>query len=77
METRSSLYVDFILRRNHNRNHISYFPNDSIYETQEPKVDRKSREIFESHVQAGRGLVQSLCKDDILMYREYIRNRCM
>lgn len=58
-------------------NHISYFPNDSIYETQEPKVDRKSREIFESHVQAGRGLVQSLCKDDILMYREYIRNRCM
>lgn len=54
---------------------ISSFSQDNIYEVQPPRVDRKSIEIFHAHIQAGRGNMQPLGKDDFLMYREYIRNR--
>ncbi|KAG9347615.1 hypothetical protein JZ751_005186 [Albula glossodonta] len=56
---------------------VSYFPEDSIYEVQLPKVDKTSRELFESHIQMGQGLVRTLCREDVLMYREYIKNRYM
>uniref|UniRef100_A0A8B9FIR8 FIG4 phosphoinositide 5-phosphatase n=1 Tax=Amazona collaria TaxID=241587 RepID=A0A8B9FIR8_9PSIT len=54
---------------------ISAFSQDNIYEVQPPRADRKSIEIFHAHIQAGRGDMQPLGKDDFLMYREYIRNR--
>jgi len=54
---------------------ISSFSEDNIYEVQPPRADRKSIEIFHAHIQAGRGNMQPLGKDDFLMYREYIRNR--
>uniref|UniRef100_A0A8C0HGT4 FIG4 phosphoinositide 5-phosphatase n=1 Tax=Chelonoidis abingdonii TaxID=106734 RepID=A0A8C0HGT4_CHEAB len=57
--------------------HISSFSQDNIYEVQPPKVDKKSIDIFHAHIQAGRGTMQPLIKEDILMYREYIRNRYM
>ncbi|XP_077669057.1 polyphosphoinositide phosphatase isoform X4 [Eretmochelys imbricata] len=57
--------------------HISSFSQDNIYEVQPPKVDKKSIDIFHAHIQAGRGIMQPLVKEDILMYREYIRNRYM
>nr|XP_008119240.1 PREDICTED: polyphosphoinositide phosphatase isoform X2 [Anolis carolinensis] len=57
--------------------HISAFSQDNIYEVQPPKVDRKSIEIFHAHIQAAKGIMQPLGKDDILLYREYIRNRYM
>lgn len=56
---------------------VSSFSCDSIYETQPPKVNRKSEIIFESHIQASKGIMQGLGKQDILMYREYIKNRYM
>uniref|UniRef100_A0A8C0AST9 FIG4 phosphoinositide 5-phosphatase n=1 Tax=Buteo japonicus TaxID=224669 RepID=A0A8C0AST9_9AVES len=56
---------------------ISSFSQDNIYEVQPPRSDRKSIEIFHAHIQAGRGNMQPLGKDDFLMYREYIRNRYM
>ncbi|OXB67986.1 hypothetical protein ASZ78_006622 [Callipepla squamata] len=54
---------------------ISSFSQDNIYEVQPPRADRKSIEIFHAHIQAGKGNMQPLGKDDFLMYREYIRNR--
>ncbi|KAH0622211.1 hypothetical protein JD844_024319 [Phrynosoma platyrhinos] len=60
-----------------NLTHISAFSQDNIYEVQPPKVDRKSIEIFHAHIQAAKGIMQPLGKDDILLYREYIRNRYM
>ncbi|XP_015275345.1 PREDICTED: polyphosphoinositide phosphatase-like [Gekko japonicus] len=60
-----------------NLTHISAFSQDNIYEVQPPKVDRKSIEIFHAHIQAGKGIMQPLGKEDFLMYREYIRNRYM
>lgn len=59
------------------RTPISAFSQDNIYEVQPPKVDRKSIEIFHAHIQAGKGIMQPLAKDDILLYREYIRNKYM
>ncbi|RMC13127.1 hypothetical protein DUI87_10658 [Hirundo rustica rustica] len=56
---------------------ISSFSQDNIYEVQPPRADRKSIEIFHAHIQAGRGNMQPLGRDDFLMYREYIRNRYM
>ncbi|XP_068087388.1 polyphosphoinositide phosphatase [Hyperolius riggenbachi] len=56
---------------------ISSFSQDNIYEVTPPKVDRKSMDIFHAHIQAGRGIMQPLEKEDILTYREYIRNRYM
>ncbi|XP_061479575.1 polyphosphoinositide phosphatase isoform X2 [Rhineura floridana] len=60
-----------------NLTHISAFSQDNIYEVQPPKVERKSVEIFHAHIQAGKGIMQPLGKEDILLYREYIRNRYM
>nr|XP_033791998.1 polyphosphoinositide phosphatase [Geotrypetes seraphini]XP_033791999.1 polyphosphoinositide phosphatase [Geotrypetes seraphini] len=60
-----------------NLTHISSFSQDNVYEMQPPKVDRKSIEIFAAHVLASRGIMQPLGKEDILIYREYIRNRYM
>ncbi|XP_039603847.1 polyphosphoinositide phosphatase isoform X1 [Polypterus senegalus] len=57
--------------------YISDFSDDSIYAVQPPAVSRKSTEIFENHIQAGKSLVQSLCKKDVFIYREYIKNRYM
>ncbi|XP_076773190.1 polyphosphoinositide phosphatase isoform X2 [Arvicanthis niloticus] len=54
---------------------ISAFSQDNIYEVQPPRVDRKSTEIFQAHIQAGQGIMQPLSKEDTAMYREYIRNR--
>ncbi|XP_040139136.1 polyphosphoinositide phosphatase isoform X3 [Ictidomys tridecemlineatus] len=54
---------------------ISAFSQDNIYEVQPPKVDRKSTEIFQAHIQASQGIMQPLGKEDTYMYREYIRNR--
>ncbi|KAJ8270612.1 hypothetical protein GJAV_G00117140 [Gymnothorax javanicus] len=56
---------------------VSYFPEDSIYEMQLPKVDKTSRELFESHILTGQGQVRTLCREDMLVYREYIKNRYM
>uniref|UniRef100_W5NKP2 FIG4 phosphoinositide 5-phosphatase n=1 Tax=Lepisosteus oculatus TaxID=7918 RepID=W5NKP2_LEPOC len=56
---------------------VSFFSQDSLYEVQLPKVDKESREIFENHIRVGRGLIQTLCREDVLMYREYIKNRYM
>ncbi|XP_012506587.1 PREDICTED: polyphosphoinositide phosphatase [Propithecus coquereli] len=54
---------------------ISAFSQDNIYEVQPPRVDRKSTEIFQAHIQASQGIMQPLGKEDTSMYREYIRNR--
>uniref|UniRef100_A0A8C1T647 FIG4 phosphoinositide 5-phosphatase n=1 Tax=Cyprinus carpio TaxID=7962 RepID=A0A8C1T647_CYPCA len=48
-----------------------------IYEVSAPEVDVQSRAVFECHVQTGRGWVRTLCHEDVLMYREYIKNRYM
>ncbi|ROL45221.1 Polyphosphoinositide phosphatase [Anabarilius grahami] len=56
---------------------VSSFPSDSMYEVSAPAVDVQSRSVFDCHVQTGRGWVRTLCQEDVLMYREYIRNRCM
>ncbi|KAF6113776.1 FIG4 phosphoinositide 5-phosphatase [Phyllostomus discolor] len=54
---------------------ISAFSQDNIYEVQPPRVDRKSTEIFQAHIQASQGIMQPLGKEDTSVYREYIRNR--
>uniref|UniRef100_A0A8D0ASJ9 FIG4 phosphoinositide 5-phosphatase n=1 Tax=Sander lucioperca TaxID=283035 RepID=A0A8D0ASJ9_SANLU len=59
------------------REPVSCFPEDSIYGVSPPQVDRESREEFESHVMTGQGQVRVLCRDDMLMYREYVKNRYM
>uniref|UniRef100_A0A8C8DJY6 FIG4 phosphoinositide 5-phosphatase n=1 Tax=Oryzias sinensis TaxID=183150 RepID=A0A8C8DJY6_9TELE len=59
------------------REPVSQFPEDSIYGVCPPQVDRDSREVFESHVMTGRGHVRVLCREDMLMYREYVKNRYM
>ncbi|XP_059898083.1 polyphosphoinositide phosphatase isoform X1 [Gadus macrocephalus] len=56
---------------------VSLFQVDSVYATAPPKVDPDSREVFEGHVMTGQGQVRSLCREDVLMYREYIKNRYM
>lgn len=59
------------------REPVSCFSEDSIYAVFPPKVDRDSRDEFESHVMTGQGQVRVLCRDDMLMYREYVKNRYM
>uniref|UniRef100_A0AAQ6IFH1 SAC domain-containing protein n=1 Tax=Anabas testudineus TaxID=64144 RepID=A0AAQ6IFH1_ANATE len=59
------------------REPVSCFPEDSIYGVAPPQVNRDSRDVFESHVMAGQGQVRALCRDDTLMYREYVKNRYM
>lgn len=59
------------------RTPVSHFSQDSIYAAQPPSVDKASREVFERHIQTGQGLVGTLHRGDVLMYREYIKNRYM
>lgn len=59
------------------REPVSSFPEDSVYAVSLPQVDRDSRDEFESHVMMGQGQVRLLCRDDMLMYREYVKNRYM
>lgn len=59
------------------REPVSCFPEDSIYAVSPPQVDRDNRNVFESHVMTGQGHVRALCRDDMLMYREYVKNRYM
>uniref|UniRef100_A0A8B9J8L5 FIG4 phosphoinositide 5-phosphatase n=1 Tax=Astyanax mexicanus TaxID=7994 RepID=A0A8B9J8L5_ASTMX len=56
---------------------VSSFNADSIYEVLPPRVDKDSRDMFLQHIEAGQGLIGSLCKEDRLIYREYIKNRYM
>ncbi|XP_078069659.1 polyphosphoinositide phosphatase [Mustelus asterias] len=56
---------------------VSLFLQDSIYEMHLIGLDKRSTEIFDSHIQTGKGIIQSLCKDDMMVYREYIKNRYM
>lgn len=56
---------------------VSVFASDSIYEVCAPEVDVQSRNLFETHVQTARGWVRTLGQEDVLMYREYIKNRYM
>lgn len=56
---------------------VSCFSEDSVYAVSPPQVVRDSRDEFESHVMTGQGQVRALCRDDILMYREYVKNRYM
>uniref|UniRef100_A0A4W6DDD6 FIG4 phosphoinositide 5-phosphatase n=1 Tax=Lates calcarifer TaxID=8187 RepID=A0A4W6DDD6_LATCA len=59
------------------REPVSCFTEDSIYAVSPPRVDRDSQDVFESHVMTGQGQVRALCRDDMLMYREYVKNRYM
>uniref|UniRef100_A0A3Q3G5Z7 FIG4 phosphoinositide 5-phosphatase n=1 Tax=Labrus bergylta TaxID=56723 RepID=A0A3Q3G5Z7_9LABR len=59
------------------REPVSCFPGDSIYAVSLPQVDRDSRNEFESNVMTGQGQVRVLCREDMLMYREYVKNRYM
>lgn len=56
---------------------VSSFSGDSVYAVSPPQVDRDTRAELEIHAMAGRGQVRVLCRDDVLMYREYVRNRYM
>ncbi|XP_046877169.1 polyphosphoinositide phosphatase [Hypomesus transpacificus] len=56
---------------------VSRFEEDSIFEVSPPRVDKETCELFESHVMTGHGQVRALCREDVLMYREYIKNRYM
>lgn len=59
------------------REPVSRFSEDSVYAVSLPRVDADSREEFENHVMMGHGQVRPLCRDDMLMYREYVKNRYM
>uniref|UniRef100_A0A3B5A594 FIG4 phosphoinositide 5-phosphatase n=1 Tax=Stegastes partitus TaxID=144197 RepID=A0A3B5A594_9TELE len=59
------------------REPVSCFPEDSVYAVCPPQVDRNSHDVFESHVMMGQGQVRALCREDTLMYREYVKNRYM
>ncbi|XP_043962480.1 polyphosphoinositide phosphatase [Gambusia affinis] len=56
---------------------VSHFKDDCIYAVSLPQVDRGSHEMFASHVMTGHGQVRALCREDMLMYREYVKNRYM
>uniref|UniRef100_A0A3Q2NN34 FIG4 phosphoinositide 5-phosphatase n=1 Tax=Fundulus heteroclitus TaxID=8078 RepID=A0A3Q2NN34_FUNHE len=56
---------------------VSRFKDDSIYAVSLPQVDRRSHEMFDSHVMTGQGQVRALCREDMMMYREYVKNRYM
>ncbi|CAL1586476.1 unnamed protein product [Knipowitschia caucasica] len=56
---------------------VSCFPDDSVFEVLAPQVDSDSRDVFQRHVLTGQGQLRALCREDMLMYREYIKNRYM
>ncbi|XP_078256020.1 polyphosphoinositide phosphatase isoform X2 [Rhinoraja longicauda] len=55
----------------------SSFNRDSIYEVHLAGLDAKSAQIFTSHIQTGKGIIQPLCREDVILYREYIKSRYM
>lgn len=55
----------------------SSFLRDSIYEVHLAGLDAKSAQIFTSHIQTGKGIIQPLCREDLVLYREYIKSRYM
>lgn len=59
------------------REPVSCFTEDSVYTIAPPQVDEESRKEFHIHVTTGEGQVRQLHRDDMLMYREYVRNRYM
>lgn len=59
------------------REPVSCFTEDSVYAIAPPQVDEESCKEFQIHVTTGKGQVRQLHRDDMLMYREYIRNRYM
>lgn len=59
------------------REPVSRFTEDSIYEVAPPQVDEDSCKELQIHVTTGEGQVRPLRRDDVLMYREYVRNRYM
>uniref|UniRef100_A0A3Q4BLD8 SAC domain-containing protein n=1 Tax=Mola mola TaxID=94237 RepID=A0A3Q4BLD8_MOLML len=59
------------------REPVSCFSEDSVYAVSPPQADRDNHDEFESHVMMGQGQVRALCRDDMLMYRQYIKNRYM
>ena len=59
------------------REPVSCFSEDSVYAVSPPRADMDSHHEFESHVMMGHGQVRALCRDDMLMYRQYIKNRYM
>lgn len=59
------------------REPVSSFSGDSVYAVSPPQVDRDTRMELESHVMAAQGQVRALRRDDMLMYREYVKNRYM
>uniref|UniRef100_A0A4W4GZU7 SAC domain-containing protein n=1 Tax=Electrophorus electricus TaxID=8005 RepID=A0A4W4GZU7_ELEEL len=56
---------------------VSSFSGDSIYEVVPPHVDVESQYIFDCHIDAGQGLMKAMRREDLLMYREYVKNRYM
>ncbi|KAK3506684.1 hypothetical protein QTP70_014677, partial [Hemibagrus guttatus] len=56
---------------------VSLFGGDSIYEVSAPRVDLETQNIFRAHIQAGLGGIKTMCREDIVIYREYVRNRYM
>lgn len=59
------------------REPVSCFTEDSVYAIAPLQVDEESCKEFQIHVTTGEGLVRQLHRDDMLMYREYVRNRYM
>ncbi|KAJ0060795.1 hypothetical protein NL108_001656, partial [Boleophthalmus pectinirostris] len=59
------------------RETVSCFPEDSVFEVLAPQVDTDSQDVFERHVLTGQGQLRALCREDMLMYREYVKNRYM
>lgn len=59
------------------REPVSCFTEDSVYAITPPQVDEESFKEFQMHVATGEGQVRQLHRDDMLMYREYVRNRYM
>lgn len=56
---------------------VTLFSDDSIYEVSAPQVDLETQNIFRAHIHAGKGLIKTMCREDIVIYREYVKNRYM
>lgn len=56
---------------------VSLFGDDSIYEVSAPRVDSETQNLFLAHVNAGQGLNKAMCREDVAIYREYVKNRYM
>uniref|UniRef100_A0A8C5NGZ8 SAC domain-containing protein n=1 Tax=Gouania willdenowi TaxID=441366 RepID=A0A8C5NGZ8_GOUWI len=56
---------------------VSIFSEDSVYAVSPPQSSADTHEALESHVLTGQGQARVLCREDVLMYREYVKNRYM